>query len=139
MPQASKEQRAEWADADGIGEDKAVTFLESNGWKAVGNGVWRRPDRKITEQEWRAFGFLMDEWDHGLEPRLEVGDKVVKVGGYRYPGVVVAVFTTLSDEMRVVVECTVPDVAGMLHIYNLNQVRKVPNEAPKADPNTGWR
>ena len=54
---------------------------------------------------------------------MQVGDKVEKVSGYKWPGVVVAVFTTLSGETRIVVECTVPEVAGALHIYNPSQIR----------------
>ena len=126
MPQASDELRAKWGGEMGVGDDKAIAFLESKGWKEVGNGMWRRPaDRKISDDEWDAIDFLVNEWDHGLEPLLKVGDKVMKVSGYAYPGVVVSVFTTLADKTRVVVECTVPEVAGMLHIYNLEQLRKV--------------
>lgn len=55
---------------------------------------------------------------------MRVGDKVEKVKGYRWPGVVVAVFETTTGQPRVVVECTVPDVAGALHIYSLDQITK---------------
>lgn len=51
-----------------------------------------------------------------------VGDKVHKVKGYAWPGVVVSVFKTLSGQRRYVVECTVPEVAGALHIYNGDQL-----------------
>lgn len=53
---------------------------------------------------------------------LKVGDKVQKVRGYRWPGEVVSVFVTLGGEYRVVVECTVPEVAGALHIYSFDQI-----------------
>jgi hypothetical protein len=56
---------------------------------------------------------------------FSIGDKVEKVSGYKWPGIVVAVFDTLKGERRVVVECTVPEVAGALHIYNENQLTKV--------------
>ncbi len=56
---------------------------------------------------------------------MVVGDRVQKIKGYKWPGVVVAVFQTLEDQTRVVVECTVPGVAGALHIYNLDQIEKV--------------
>lgn len=52
-----------------------------------------------------------------------VGDKVEKINGYKWPGVIVAVFETLEKETRVVVECTVPGVDGALHIYNPDQLR----------------
>lgn len=55
-------------------------------------------------------------------PILEVGDKVEKVKGYRWPGVVVAVFETTGGKLRYVVECTIPEVAGALHIYSPEQI-----------------
>jgi hypothetical protein len=54
---------------------------------------------------------------------LAVGDKVEKVSGYKWPGIVVSVFDTLDGQLRVVVECTTPEVAGALHIYNEGQLR----------------
>lgn len=53
---------------------------------------------------------------------FEVGDKVEKISGYKWPGVVVSVFDTLSGERRVVVECTVSEISGALHIYNEKQL-----------------
>lgn len=53
---------------------------------------------------------------------FQVGDKVEKVNGYKWPGVVVSVFDTLAGERRVVVECTVSEVKGALHIYNEQQL-----------------
>ena len=53
---------------------------------------------------------------------LEVGDRVEKTSGYKWPGIVVSVFDTLAGERRVVVECTTPEVAGALHIYNEKQL-----------------
>jgi hypothetical protein len=54
-----------------------------------------------------------------------VGDSVEKISGYKWPGVVVSVFDTLAGERRVVVECTVPEIAGALHIYNEKQLQVV--------------
>lgn len=56
---------------------------------------------------------------------FKVGDKVEKTSGYKWPGVVVSVFDTLSGERRVVVECTVAEIAGALHIYNEKQLTLV--------------
>lgn len=58
--------------------------------------------------------------EHDLQPlpRFAVGDRVQKVKGYRFPGVVVSVFLTLSAQVRYVVECTVHEVEGCLHIYS---------------------
>jgi len=54
---------------------------------------------------------------------FKVGDVVEKVSGYQWPGVVVSVFYTLAGERRVVVECTVTEVKGALHIYNEGQLK----------------
>lgn len=54
--------------------------------------------------------------------KFDVGDKVQKVNGYCWPGVVVSVFLTLDRQTRYVVECTVPEVAGALHIYSESQL-----------------
>lgn len=51
------------------------------------------------------------------EDRMKVGTKVRKVKGYEWPGIVVSVFETLDGKVRYVVECTVPEVRGALHIY----------------------
>ena len=51
------------------------------------------------------------------------GDKVEKIRGYKWPGIVIMTGQTLSGELRVVVECTVPEVAGALHIYAPEQLR----------------
>lgn len=53
---------------------------------------------------------------------FKVGDRVEKVSGYKWPGVVISVFETLAGETRLVVECTVPEVKGALHIYNAQQL-----------------
>jgi hypothetical protein len=55
---------------------------------------------------------------------------VEKVRGYKWPGVIVAEFRTLAGERRLVVECTVPDVAGALHIYSPEQIRVMPPPPP---------
>ena len=47
-----------------------------------------------------------------------------KATGYKWPGVVVSVFETLAGKTRVVVECTVPEVAGALHIYSPEQLER---------------
>lgn len=60
-----------------------------------------------------------------MSTELKVGDNVRKIKGYEWPGTIVSVFTTLSNQRRVVVECTVPEVAGALHIYNEGQLEKV--------------
>ncbi len=53
---------------------------------------------------------------------LKVGDQVRKKSGYAWPGEVRSVFTNLAGDVRVVVECTAPAVAGALHIFNEKQL-----------------
>lgn len=65
----------------------------------------------------------MTEW--------KVGDRVQKRSGYAWPGEVVAVFKTLVGKTRVVVECTVPQVAGALHIYAPTQLMPTNDESAK--------
>lgn len=60
-----------------------------------------------------------------MEAQFKVDDRVEKVSGYKWPGVVVSVFDTLAGERRVVVECTVAEIAGALHIYNEKQLKLV--------------
>lgn len=57
--------------------------------------------------------------------KFKIGDKVEKITGYKWPGVVVSSFQNLKGEDRYVVECTAPDVAGALHIFNRSQLGKV--------------
>ena len=60
---------------------------------------------------------------------MKIGDKVEKISGYKYPGIVVARFNKLnSTEIRLVVECTEPTVYGMLHIFREDQLKKVEKE-----------
>ena len=67
---------------------------------------------------------------------LNIGDKVKKISGYKYPGIVVAKFTkldpavTAAAQERFVVECTEPAVSGMLHIFREGQLKKVEEENP---------
>ena len=50
---------------------------------------------------------------------MHVGDKVLKIKGYQYPGIIVAKFKKLdSTTERLVVESTSPDTKGMLHIFS---------------------
>jgi hypothetical protein len=50
-----------------------------------------------------------------------VGDRVEKANGYKWPGI-----QTPAGETRVVVECTVPEVAGALHIFASDQLLTAP-------------
>ena len=59
---------------------------------------------------------------------MKTGDRVQKIKGYKWPGIIVADFTTLQGHRRLVVECTSPDIAGALHIYNEDQLQVLPQE-----------
>jgi hypothetical protein len=63
---------------------------------------------------------------------MQIGTDVEKVSGYRFPGVIVADFITLSGQRRLVVECTNPGCEGMLHIYNPSQLKE--SNAIHTDP-----
>ncbi|MEY9184724.1 hypothetical protein ABIG06_006272 [Bradyrhizobium sp. USDA 326] len=54
---------------------------------------------------------------------MQLGEPVEKKHGYRWPGVVVAVFHNIAGEERIVVECTARGVEGALHIYAPEQLR----------------
>lgn len=56
---------------------------------------------------------------------MKPGDNVEKISGYKWPGVIVASFSTTKGQHRLVVECLVPEVAGALHIYAPEQLRVV--------------
>jgi hypothetical protein len=58
------------------------------------------------------------------EFKFKVGDRVEKVKGYKFPGVVDCAFFTQKGLDRYVVECDVPQVDGILHIYGPNDLCK---------------
>ncbi len=55
--------------------------------------------------------------------KFQIGDKVEKIKGYRFPGTVVSIFMTTAKELRLVVEADGDDFKGMLHIYNPEQLK----------------
>jgi hypothetical protein len=57
--------------------------------------------------------------------KFKVGDKVYKPKGYKFPGVVVAIFKTTSGETRIVAEMR---DNGMLHIFNESQLEIEQND-----------
>jgi hypothetical protein len=58
-----------------------------------------------------------------MEEIWDIGTPVEKIDGIKFPGVVVAAYRNLAGELRYVVECTVPEVAGLQHIYTPRQLR----------------
>lgn len=59
------------------------------------------------------------------EFKFKVGQKVVKKTGYKFPGIIVCCYHTLSGKARYVVECTAEDVAGCQHIFNADQLNEI--------------
>lgn len=55
------------------------------------------------------------------ETKFKVGDKAVKVKGYKFPCTIVSVFETVEGNVRVVGEM---DDYGLLHIFNEEQLEK---------------
>ena len=85
--------------------------------------VWRTTPLLTAE-----FGRLEMMMEVNLDDAFEIGDKVEKLSGYKYPGVVVAKFRTTAGKIRYVVECTAPDCQGMLHIFNAAQLSMSVND-----------
>ena len=53
--------------------------------------------------------------------KFQIGDKIFKPKGYKFPGTVVSVFKNLAGETRVVAEL---EDNGMLHIFSESQLEK---------------
>lgn len=60
---------------------------------------------------------------HNNSRDFAVGDRVIKISGYGYPGEIVSIFQTKSGKTRYVVEATGEGYEGMLHIFNGDQLR----------------
>jgi len=54
--------------------------------------------------------------------KFQIGDKAVKLKGYKFPCTIVSVFQTVEGNVRVVGEM---DEYGLLHIFNEDQLEKV--------------
>jgi len=53
--------------------------------------------------------------------KFKIGDKVYKPKGYKFPGIVVAVFKNTTSQTRIVAEFI---DNGMLHIFTEEQLEK---------------
>lgn len=59
---------------------------------------------------------------------LKLGDKVRKIKGYNFDGIVMSIFENSKGQKRVIVEhlgSQNEDSGGMLHIFSVNQLEKV--------------
>ena len=54
-------------------------------------------------------------------PKFKVGDKVEKIKGYTFEGIVVSVFHKVNNEIRLVVEMS---GTGMLHVFSESNLTK---------------
>ena len=63
MPQASDELRKRWD----VGDGPVIAYLKAKGFTLLPNYHWRKPspDHEVTEAEWSAMDFLVEEWDFG--------------------------------------------------------------------------
>jgi len=67
---------------------------------------------------------------------MKPGDRVEKTFGYHFPGIVLAVFRTVADKERVVVEMYLKDEpTGLLHIFDPTQLKVVANETDASGSN----
>ena len=69
---------------------------------------------------------IMKEQNNWNDPQVnktkfQVGDKAIKVKGYKFPCTIVSVFETVDGNVRVVGEM---DEYGLLHIFNEDQLEK---------------
>jgi hypothetical protein len=62
------------------------------------------------------------------------GERVRKILGYKFPGVVVAKFRTTRGDLRYVVEAVHIDFDGMLHIYAPEQLEGEGSAPAKVSP-----
>lgn len=65
----------------------------------------------------------LSEKDSEGYPVFYIGDEVIKVTGYPYPGVISGVTTTLAGKRRYTVESTQKATIGMLHIFSGQNLR----------------
>lgn len=63
MPQASQELRTKW---NGPDEDTAMGHLNLAGLYLTNGWQWQVPQGyKLTDDDWSAISFLVEEWDFG--------------------------------------------------------------------------
>jgi hypothetical protein len=67
MPQATEALTKKWGGAQGIGEDKAMGYLQSRGFVLTKGWEWKKPRKnyQLTDDEVEAICFLIQEWDFG--------------------------------------------------------------------------
>jgi hypothetical protein len=62
MPQTTPELRAKFPGFDA----QACTYLKSQGYILTRQWEWVKPREEVTDDEWDALVYLVEEWDYGL-------------------------------------------------------------------------
>jgi len=135
-------QLHDWSDLPVLAAKLAAELAEAKQVELHSNGLLRSAysiaARQGVQTNWNAFSAQViahlkahnpSRSDVAAAPtsvQLKPGDKVTKSKGFKFPGIVVSLFTTSAGAERVVVEADHPDFAGMLHIYNPEQLEKQP-------------
>jgi hypothetical protein len=81
-----------------------------------------RCDLLLSQLTWVIQQWSLATLREIMSQSFKVGDLVRKRAGYEYPGIIVSVFTTRAGAVRYVVEADHPGFAGMLHIFNGEQL-----------------
>jgi hypothetical protein len=68
--------------------------------------------------QYRKGGSHAREDTMGHEFEFSLYQKVQKKSSYRYPGIIVSIFSTKSGAIRYVVEAESTEFKGMLHIFS---------------------
>ena len=79
--------------------------------------------KKIMNQQndWNDPQISDGDFPQENKTKFQVGDKALKVKGYKFPFTIVSVFKTVEGNVRVVGEM---DEYGLLHIFNEDQLEK---------------
>jgi hypothetical protein len=107
------------------------------------NYLFENQESKMTFEEWEKQVFepkikkFMERdtsWDDPVmsdgdlpqtnKTKFQVGDKAVKLKGYKFPCTIVSVFKTVDGNVRIVGEM---DEYGLLHIFNEDQLEHIKN------------
>ncbi len=49
---------------------------------------------------------------------FQLNQKVQKIRGYKFPGIIIGIATKLNGKVLYLVECTAKDAEGMCHIFS---------------------
>ena len=74
---------------------------------------------KKKQNDWNDPILSDGDFPQKNKTKFQVGDKAIKVKGYKFPCTIVSVFQTVEGNVRVVGEM---DEYGLLHIFNEDQL-----------------